>query len=90
MCCSQLVVHLHSKVINLLLPFINILSQCFGILPVAGLAGAINLGQRTLHVVVGVFNAAFLHIRHVAIGATQPALPVNTLLKKFVTWMLRF
>ena len=28
--------------------------------------------------------------RHVAIGATQSALPVNTLLEEFVTWMLCF
>ena len=84
----QLAVHFHCEVVNFLLAVVNILPKRLGILAMAGLACAINLGQWTLHMVIGEFDATLLHVRHVAVGATQSALPMNALLEKFVTGML--
>ena len=63
-------VHLDREVVHFLLSLIHVLAECLCVLPVAGLAGAIDLGQRTLHMVVGVLDATLLHVRHVAVGAT--------------------
>src|SRR3712207_8943556 len=86
---SQFGFHSHGEVIYLLLTLINVLSKGLRVLTMAGLAGAIDVGQGAHNVVIGEFNATFLLVRHVTIGARKAALTVNPLLKHLVTRVLR-
>ena len=85
---GELFLHLGTHLQHLLLALIDILAQRLGILAVAGLARAIDMRQRRHDVVIGIFHATLLDIRHVAVGAGKAALTMNALLEDLVTRML--
>ena len=86
--CGKFLLYVCTEVIDLLLTFVNILAECLGILTVTGLAGAVDVCQRTHHVVIRVFHAALGDVRHVAVSTGDAPLSVDSLHVKFITRVL--
>ena len=89
-CGSQFVFYAVTYLVALALTFVHVLPKRFCTLTVTGLAGAVDVGQGAHDVVVGVFHAAFAHVRHVAIGTRNATLTMNTHLMDFVSGVLCF
>ena len=77
-----------AHLVTLLLALIHILAQHLCILTVTGLAGAVNLGQRRLYLMVRELHAALLLIGHVAVSTRHAALGMYALLRHLPTGML--
>ena len=72
----------------LLLTLVDVLAQHLGILAVAGLAGAVDIGQRRHDVVVGEFHTTLALVRHVAVGTAHAALGMDALLGNLIARVL--
>ena len=86
--CGELFLHLGTHFQHLFLALVDILTQRLGILTVAGLARAVDMCERRHDVVIGIFHASLLDIRHVAVGTRKAPLTMNALLEDLVTRML--
>ena len=86
---QQLILELIAHLVDLTLTFIDVLPECLLALAMAHLAGAVDVLQRAGDVVVGVFDAAFGLVRHVAVGASYAALRVDALLSNLILRVLR-
>ena len=86
---QQLILELVAHLIDLALAFIDVLPERFLALAVAHLAGAVDVLQRAGDVVIGVLDATFRLVRHVAVGASYAALRVNALLSNLILRVLR-
>ena len=87
---SQLLFGTVANLVTLLLTVVNVLAQNLGILTVTSLAGAINLSQWRLNLVIAELHATFLLVRHVAVGTRYATLSVNAMLRHLPTRMLSF
>ena len=86
--CGEFFLYLGTHLKHLLLALIDILAQRLGVLTVAGLARAVDMGQRRHDVVIGIFHASLLDVRHVAVGAGKATLTMYALLEDLITGML--
>ena len=85
----KLILELVAHLIDLALAFIDVLPERLFALAVAHLAGAVDVLQRAGDVVVGVLDATFSLVRHVAVGASYAALRVDALLSNLILRVLR-
>ena len=85
----KLIFELVAHLVDLALAFIDVLPERLLALAVAHLAGAVDVLQRAGDVVIGVLDATFRLVRHVAVGASYAALRVDALLSNLILRVLR-
>ena len=85
---SQLLLYAVADVVGHTLTLVDVLAQGLCILTVTSLTGLIDLGQWADDLVVGVLDAAFAHVGHMAVGARYTALSVDTHAPELVVGVL--